>query len=63
MSDTIDPKFTDKRTVERYMKSGQVEEKAWEKHIKGLPDLSDKAVKVESSLNDVDDDEGDDGEE
>jgi hypothetical protein len=63
MSDTIETKFTDKRTVERYIRSGQVDEKAWEKHLKSLPDLTEKAVKVESSLGDIDEDEGDDGEE
>ena len=56
MSDTIDPKHTDKRTVERYINKGFVDEKAFEKHLKALPDLSDKAAPVEATSPTVEDD-------
>ncbi|WP_224249667.1 hypothetical protein [Hyalangium gracile] len=67
MADTLDPKHLDKRTAERYLRSGQLDEKAYERHIKGLPDVAEKAVPVETAMDgdefesDEDDiDEGDD---
>ncbi|MBM4381237.1 MAG: hypothetical protein FJ086_18350 [Deltaproteobacteria bacterium] len=48
MSDTTNPRHLDKRTAERYIRSGQLDEKAWEKHLKSLPDLADKAAPVET---------------
>ena len=62
MSETIDPRFSDKRTAERYMRSGQLDEKAWEKHIKALPDVAEKGEPVEANLSDLDDDFEDDKE-
>ena len=62
MTDTIDPRFSDKRTAERYIRSGQLDEKAWEKHIKGLPDVMDKGAPVEATLSDIDSDYADDEE-
>ena len=44
----IDLRYTDKRTVERYIKQGQVDEKTFEKHIKGLPDLAEKSERVQA---------------
>lgn len=50
MADTLDPKHLDKRTAERYLRSGQLDEKAYERHIKGLPDVADKATPVETAM-------------
>lgn len=69
MADTLDPKHLDKRTAERYLRSGQLDEKAYERHLKGLPDVAEKSVPVETAMDgeefdsDEDDDiEGDDEE-
>jgi hypothetical protein len=69
MADTLDPKHLDKRTAERYLRSGQLDEKAYERHIKGLPDVADKAATVETAMEadedydtDEDDIEGDEEE-
>lgn len=50
MADTIDPKHLDKRTAERYLRSGQLDEKAFERHIKGLPDVAEKSAPVETAM-------------
>lgn len=68
MADTLDPKHLDKRTAERYLRSGQLDEKAYERHLKSLPDVADKAAPVETAMEDedyeVDEDEDmEDGEE
>lgn len=70
MADTLDPKHLDKRTAERYLRSGQLDEKAYERHIKGLPDVADKAATVETAMeadedydSDEDEDEIDEGDE
>jgi hypothetical protein len=75
MADSADPKYLDKRTAERYLRSGHLDEKAYERHIKGLPDVAEKSVPVETLMlddvdnleddeDDIDDeeDEGDEGE-
>lgn len=49
MSD-IDLRYTDKRTAERYLRMGLLDEKAYEKHLKSLPDLLEKASKIEATL-------------
>ncbi|MFP2907943.1 hypothetical protein ACLESD_23410 [Pyxidicoccus sp. 3LFB2] len=60
MADSADPKYLDKRTAERYLRSGQLDEKAYERHVKSLPDVAEKAVPVETHmLDDVDDFEDD----
>jgi hypothetical protein len=41
-------RHTDKRTVQRYITQGLVDEKVWEKHLKALPDLSEKAMRIET---------------
>jgi len=73
VADTLDPKHIDKRTYERYLRSGQLDEKAYEKHVKGLPDVAEKAVPVETSMldealddeldEDMDDEEADESDE
>jgi hypothetical protein len=60
MADTLDPKFLDKRTAERYLRSGQLDDKAYERHLKGLPDVADKAATVETAIDAIDDDTDDD---
>ncbi len=37
-------KFFDMRIYERYIKEGEISEKDYEKYIKNLPDVSDKAT-------------------
>ncbi|MCP3169674.1 RNA polymerase subunit sigma [Myxococcus qinghaiensis] len=62
MADTVDPKYLDKRTAERYLRSGQLDEKAFERHVKGLPDVADKATPVETFMDDDVTDDYDDEE-
>ncbi len=60
MADSADPKYLDKRTADRYLRSGQLDEKAYDRHLKGLPDVAEKSVPVETlMLDDVDDFEDD----
>ena len=44
----VDPRYTDKRTVERYTKFGLIDEKAFEKHLKSLPDVAEKGERVQA---------------
>jgi hypothetical protein len=64
MSD-IEPKYLDKRTSERYVKLGLVDEKALEKHLKSLPDVAEKGMAIETIADHFDDpvDLGEDGQE
>jgi hypothetical protein len=66
MADTLDPKHLDKRTAERYLRSGQLDEKAYERHLKSLPDVAEKAAVVETAMDgddfDMDEDMEDDEE-
>ena len=70
MADTLDPKHLDKRTAERYLRSGQLDEKAYERHLKSLPDVAEKAAVVETAMDgddfdmddDMEEDEEDEGE-
>ena len=50
MAETIDPRFLDKRTAEHYIRLGLLDEKAWERHLKSLVDVSDKCVEVETAI-------------
>ncbi|SEL62706.1 hypothetical protein SAMN05444354_107149 [Stigmatella aurantiaca] len=69
MADTLDPKHLDKRTAERYLRSGQLDEGTYERHIKELPDVAEKSVPVETAMDgeeffdDEDDEAGDEGDE
>lgn len=47
MSD-IDSRHTDKRTNERYIRMGFLDEKVWEKHLKALPDVAEKGERVQA---------------
>ncbi len=44
----IDLRYTDKRTAERYIKQGLLDEKAYEKHLKSLPDIAGNAERVQA---------------
>lgn len=58
MADSLDVKLIDKRTAARYRDSGLLDEKVWEKHIKGLPDLQAESLTVDTRMSsDPDDDE------
>jgi hypothetical protein len=63
MSDTLSPKHMDKRTIERHLRAGVVDEKVWDKHLKGLPDLAEKAAPVDSVLSPTELDEEEDEDE
>ena len=62
MSD-LNPRHLDKRTAERYMRLGLLDEKSFEKHLKSLPDLTDKSLPVDTVPEDDDDFDDDDSEE
>jgi hypothetical protein len=67
MANPIDPKHIDKRTAERYLRNGELDEKTYQRHIESLPDLAEKSVPVETVMHDEleededfdDEDEGD----
>lgn len=50
MADQFENKHIDKRVAVRYLRKGIVDEKEYDKLIKGLPDLADQAVPVEASM-------------
>lgn len=47
MSD-IDLRYADKRTAERYIKMGVLDEKAWAQYLKSLPDVAEKGEKLQA---------------
>lgn len=55
----LDPRYLDKRTVQRYVKMGLVDEKSLGSHLKNLPDVAEKATRVETVSEDdpIDDEE------
>ncbi len=52
MSD-IENKVVDKRVAQRYVRKGLLDEKEYERHLKGLKDLADEAMPVESVMEHV----------
>ena len=44
----IETRYSDKRTIERYIKMGVVDEKAYERHLKALPDVAEKGERVQA---------------
>ncbi len=46
----LDPKFFDKRVVQRYLRKGKLDEKEYERILRSLPDLADRAIPVESEF-------------
>ena len=63
MSEQLDEKLLDKRTAERHLRTGKLDDKAWERHLKSLPDVADKAAPVEATMADIDDDYEDEDDE
>ncbi len=58
MANPTDPKYLDKRTAERYLRSGVLDEKTYQRHIESLPDAAEKSVPVETVMHDeLEDDE------
>ena len=55
MAEPVDPKSIDKRTAARYLSQGEVDEKACDRYLKSLPDVSEKASQVETVMADSDD--------
>lgn len=56
----IDLSKLDKRTVERYLRTGVIDEKTYDKFLKSLPDVTEKGLEVETQMFDDEDlDEGD----
>jgi len=59
MSEPIENRLVDKRVAHRYVEKGALEEKEFERYLKSLPDLADRAVPIESEIEgDELDDEG-----
>jgi hypothetical protein len=56
MAEPLDPKNIDKRTAARSLAQGEVDDKAWERYLKSLPDVTEKAAQVETTMADADDD-------
>jgi len=50
MADALDPKLVDKRTAERYLREGLLDQKAYERLLKSLPDVAEKAQPVQTSM-------------
>jgi hypothetical protein len=63
MADPFENKHIDKRVAHRYLRKGIVDDKEYEKHLKNLPDLAERAVPVEASIEseDLAEDEGGEG--
>jgi nitrogen regulatory protein PII-like uncharacterized protein len=59
MAEAMDPKNADKRTWQRYAVLGLLDEKAYERYLKALPDLAEKAVSLQTVMfeNEIDEDE------
>ncbi len=50
-----DLRFWDVRTIERRIRRGLIPRKDYDKHLKSLPDIADKAAPLELSDDDDDD--------
>jgi hypothetical protein len=50
MPQNTDLKLLDRRTAERRIQAGLLDEKTWEEHLKSLPDVSEKAVTVSTRM-------------
>lgn len=50
----LPPKYLDRRVVERYIKKGLLDEKEYARLLKGLPDLAEKAARVETDFSSAD---------
>jgi hypothetical protein len=43
-------RYLDRRVVERYLKKGLLDDKEYQKILKSLPDLAEKATKIETEF-------------
>jgi hypothetical protein len=59
MADSPENKHVDKRVAQRYLRKGIVDEKDWEKHVRTLPDLADRALPIEAAMEGMEVDEDD----
>jgi hypothetical protein len=51
--DEIPLRYLDRRVVERYMKKGILDEKEYQRYLKSLEDLSEKAGSVETEFTSI----------
>ena len=49
----IPSRYLDRRVVERYLKKGLLDEKEYQRHLKALDDLQEKAGSVETEFSSV----------
>ncbi len=56
MADNPENRLVDRRVVQRYLKKGVLDDKAYEQYLKRLPDVSDRSVPVESEIEHVETD-------
>ncbi len=50
MAENIDMTKLDKRTAERYIRAGLLDEKAYERYLKSLGDATEKSAPVETTM-------------
>ncbi len=50
MADTLDVRLIDRRTWDRYLRNGELDEKEYERYLKNLPDVGEKATTVETVM-------------
>jgi hypothetical protein len=50
MADTLDARLIDRRTWDRYLRNGELDEKEYERYLKNLPDVADKATTVQTVM-------------
>ena len=55
MPENPDPRFIDRRTFDRYLRNGQLDEKEYERYLKNLPDAAEKGANVETVMDESDD--------
>ena len=51
--DEIPIRYLDRRVVERYIKKGLLDEKEYQRHLKALEDVSERASNVETEFTSV----------
>ena len=54
-----DPRFWDVRTMDRRIRRGLLTRKDYDKHLKSLPDVADKAQPIELTAEEEEENEGD----
>jgi hypothetical protein len=50
MAETLDVRLIDRRTWDRYLRNGQLDEKEYERYLKNLPDVAEKGTTVETVM-------------